>query len=588
MNTTDAAAEEEIASRDVSIPPPNAFDDVPPISEEDSASAASATDVDDDTDDDGAVKRNNGGSDDEDDDDPPPDPTDALLSAMSHKESGNEHFKSGKYADAARSYRRGTNVLKNFNHDNAGDEQVKSILITLQTNLSMVTYKQEKYRVSRDVASKVLDIDPNNVKALYRRAVAHRSMGDLDSAKDDLRAALGAEPNNAAVRKELASVRKVLDERRAKEKRGLQRAFSSRAGSSLLYSDREEEERRKEDERREKERLEREATEGRKKEWEEECVKRMASDPPQDVVSFEEWEKQRRKKEEKAEKARKKAKKAEEERRREERRKARAGAANDGNDPDDDSEDELTEKELAALRGYKKTSDGRTTSYFTREQTERERELIGSIAPRRLDGSSSSSSSNPTPAAAAAALDPSSSSGGGGVTGSGPSAWNASGTTWEEKDATDWCTKTLERCLLDAPPSSYFSESSSTAYVASVKGVSDVKGDASVAIAGGKKRYIYDYHATVDYEISDGGGEVVASGSLRLPEVHSANTSSGNVEEELEVEVLAWKRAPSSPSRNDDIGASITAQDCVECRRVLITDVRKSVLGFVEKFNANF
>jgi hypothetical protein len=32
-------------------------------------------------------------------------------------------------------------------------------------------------------------------------------------------------------------------------------------------------------------------------------------------------------------------------------------------------------------------------------------------------------------------------------------------------------------------------------------------------------------------------------------------------EEELEVEVLAWKRVPSSPSRDDDIGASITAQE---------------------------
>jgi len=67
------------------------------------------------------------------------------------------------------------------------------------------------------------------------------------------------------------------------------------------------------------------------------------------------------------------------------------------------------------------------------------------------------------------------------------------GTTWEEKDATDWCTKMLERCLLDAPASSYFSKLSSTACVASVKGVLDVKGDASVAIAGGKKWYISLY-----------------------------------------------------------------------------------------------
>jgi activator of HSP90 ATPase len=94
-----------------------------------------------------------------------------------------------------------------------------------------------------------------------------------------------------------------------------------------------------------------------------------------------------------------------------------------------------------------------------------------------------------------------------GGTGSGPSTWNALGMTWEEKDATDWCTKMLERCLLNEPASSYFSELSSTACVASVKGVLDVKGDASVAIAGGKKWYVYDYHATVEYEIFDGGAQ---------------------------------------------------------------------------------
>jgi hypothetical protein len=60
-----------------------------------------------------------------------------------------------------------------------------------------------------------------------------------------------------------------------------------------------------------------------------------------------------------------------------------------------------------------------------------------------------------------------------------------------------------------------------------VKGVLDVKGDASVAIAGRKKQYIFDYHATVEYDISNGGGEVIASGLLRLPEVHSPIMSSG-------------------------------------------------------------
>jgi tetratricopeptide (TPR) repeat protein len=197
--------------------------------------------------------------------------------ALSHKESSNGHFKSGNLDQAARSYRRGVNALKSLNSNNGGDEQVKAILVALQTNLSTVTHKQGKYRVSRDVALKALGIDPNCIKVLYRCAMAHRMLGDVDSARDDLRSVLGIEPNNAAARKELASAKRAIDERRMKEKAGLQKAFSSsRNGGSSLYSDKEEEERRREEERREKDRLEKEATEVRKKEWENECVERMA------------------------------------------------------------------------------------------------------------------------------------------------------------------------------------------------------------------------------------------------------------------------------------------------------------------------
>ena len=97
--------------------------------------------------------------------------------------------------------------------------------------------------------------------------------------------------------------------------------------------------------------------------------------------------------------------------------------------------------------------------------------------------------------------------------------------------------------------------------VASVKGVLDVKVDASVAIAGGKKRYIYDYHATVENEISDRGGR-----SHHVRFVEAARGAQREYvlreeEEELEVEVLAWKCAPSFPSWDDDIGASITVQE---------------------------
>ena len=53
-----------------------------------------------------------------------------LMQALAHKEEGNAQFKEGDYTAATRSYRRGTNALKNLNTNNTGDDQVKQLLIT--------------------------------------------------------------------------------------------------------------------------------------------------------------------------------------------------------------------------------------------------------------------------------------------------------------------------------------------------------------------------------------------------------------------------------------------------------------------------
>ena len=198
-------------------------------------------------------------------DTPPADPTVAIVEAMAQKEEGNAAFKDGDYTAAVRSYRKGTTLLKPFNKNNTGDEQVKSLLLTLQTNLSMVCYKQDKHKMSRDVATKALEIDPINVKALYRRAVAYRQLGDAESARSDLREALKHEPNNKAVRKEMVSIKKEVEASRAKEKERLQKAFgANKGGSSFLYNDKEEEERRKAEEKKKQEEAQAEALKKRK------------------------------------------------------------------------------------------------------------------------------------------------------------------------------------------------------------------------------------------------------------------------------------------------------------------------------------
>jgi activator of HSP90 ATPase len=154
------------------------------------------------------------------------------------------------------------------------------------------------------------------------------------------------------------------------------------------------------------------------------------------------------------------------------------------------------------------------------------------------------------------------------------SVWNQAGTTWEEKDTTDWCKSCLKECLLESM-SAHATESGSSTYVARVTSVDALTGDASVALAGGKKRYIYDFHTELKYEVLNDEKECIGSGSLKLPDINSAHTA----EEELEVEILRWKK---SPDEDCDVNGVET------CRELLVGEVRKSVLKFVERFNANF
>jgi len=525
-------------------------DDVPTEPSVDSTSTSPMEDEPKVDDEDDADVNDDDSSDSDSDDSTPPveDPTELILKAVSHKEDGNTFFKSGDLNRASREYRKGTSVIKGLNKKNTGDEQIKSLLLSLQTNLSMVCFKQDKPKLSRDVASKALSVDSTNVKALYRRAVAHRKLGDLDAACTDLKVAFKKEPNNTAVRKELISIKKELDTQKEKAKKGLQRAFSKGGGGSFLYDDKEEEMKRKAQEKKKKKEAEQEELKKRKVEWEDECVTRLSKDEP--VISFEDWEKERKEKLENEKNAKKKAKKEAQE---VERLAAKASRKDDS----DASDDELTKSEMAMLRGYKKTSDGRTTSYFSREQTASEKALLGDITPQRVEATTTASSyengQTPVSTPGSSASTPTVAS---------SSAWNQAG-TWEERNTTEWCTSRLSSRIETTL-------TTTESFTGRVEKVSELNGDASVAMTNGKKRYIFDYNAEVTYEIVDQSDDVVATGTMKLPDICSGVTN-----EDLEVVILGWKKAPSE-----------NMEQVTECRTELSHEIRKSVLTFVQEFNS--
>jgi len=388
--------------------------------------------------------------------------TNRISKALSLKEEGNVHFKSGELERAVRSYRRGTSALKSLNEKNTGDSQVRALLLSLQTNLSLVCLKQGKAKMSRDVASKALEIDETNIKALYRRGVAYRALGDVKKASNDLRTAFKLDPENREVKRELISLKKDIEALKAKEKASLGGFLNSNMN---LYEDKEKEkareEARKTKEKEEQEKAKEEALKKRKKRWEDECVARMSRDEP--AVSYGEWDKEQQAREEEEKKRQKLLEKEEEEKKRKEReeqRKQERGKESDDNDSD--------EEILKDVRGYKKLSDGRTTSYFTRELGEREKALIGDITPKMIDSSNHSSVPSEQDNSKNDTLKRQQSS-----------AWNSAG-TWEERDTSEWCRARFKAHLSDA--TAIFGE-----YAAVVSQVDEVFGDASVAVVSGKK-----------------------------------------------------------------------------------------------------
>lgn len=180
---------------------------------------------------------------------------------------------------------------------------------------------------------------------------------------------------------------------------------------------------------------------------------------------------------------------------------ARSSAADDDNDSD---------KEL--LKGYKKTSDGKKTSYFNRELSAEDRRLLeANSGPRPISTPSPSAlSTSSTATTPNAAPSSSSSSSPQPITSASvsASAWNAAG-TFEEKDVSSWAQGRVRALLLAVTCESGKSgvklpgSSSSGSGSCSVRITScTVSGDCTVASSRGKTRYLYDLSAEMQWELT--------------------------------------------------------------------------------------
>ncbi|XP_061762332.1 protein unc-45 homolog B [Nerophis ophidion] len=101
------------------------------------------------------------------------------------KDDGNKHFQAGDIDKAIECYTKAIKVC-----------QDKKVLAVIHRNRSACYLKKESYSSAASDASKAIDVDAADIKALYRRCQALEKLGKLDLAFKDVQRCATIEPKN--------------------------------------------------------------------------------------------------------------------------------------------------------------------------------------------------------------------------------------------------------------------------------------------------------------------------------------------------------------------------------------------------------
>ncbi|XP_043931099.1 sperm-associated antigen 1 [Protopterus annectens] len=115
---------------------------------------------------------------------------------LKFKQEGNNCVKSGNYEEGIKSY---CECLK-----------LKRDECAIYTNRALCYLKLNKYEESKNDCDLALQLEPSNIKALYRRAMANKGLKNFETSVNDLNKIIILDQNIAEVNKELQELTEIL------------------------------------------------------------------------------------------------------------------------------------------------------------------------------------------------------------------------------------------------------------------------------------------------------------------------------------------------------------------------------------------
>ncbi|XP_051875874.1 protein unc-45 homolog B isoform X2 [Pristis pectinata] len=126
----------------------------------------------------------------------------AEMDPIQLKESGNEFFQNKDYDKAIDCYTKAIQLTKE-----------KKVLATLYRNRAACYLKKENYVPAASDASKAIDVDASDIKALFRRSQALEKLGKLDQAFKDAQRCATMEPKNKMFQETLQRLNHDIQEK---------------------------------------------------------------------------------------------------------------------------------------------------------------------------------------------------------------------------------------------------------------------------------------------------------------------------------------------------------------------------------------
>ncbi|BFZ57513.1 peptidyl-prolyl cis-trans isomerase cpr6 [Savitreella phatthalungensis] len=158
-----------------------------------------------------------------------------FEAAKALKQLGNNAFKAGDLERGLTKYAKALRYLLDVSPDDAHavKQELRILRVSLHLNSALLHLKLKQYREAITSATHVLDGSPqpevteaDRTKALYRRGVARSHARDELGALEDLEKASAIAPQDPEVRRELTRVKKLVAERKQREKAAYSKMFA--------------------------------------------------------------------------------------------------------------------------------------------------------------------------------------------------------------------------------------------------------------------------------------------------------------------------------------------------------------------------